>query len=251
MRSRPASPAPSLVGRHGRLHEDLHRRQRVAELVSHAGRHLPDPGQLLGLQHLAFAFSQTVDNGADPVGDLVQDVFNLLQIGLASKVIGPTTSSSRPAALRIGTLSCTSRRLMARASPNPASSPAPEPHTPRQKQTICQTVGKPLILLDGMVGLPLVDVKKIVGGLLDFLDEDIVDQAANPSLSPASRPTVSRSGKQVPLPGGDSPGGPGPSVPFTRRVAPALGLAQVTFGLRPQVGAMALRYLASPPVFRK
>jgi hypothetical protein len=53
----------------GTLHEELHRGQRVAQLVGHAGRQLADRRQLFGPEDLVLLLLQALDDRPDPLAD--------------------------------------------------------------------------------------------------------------------------------------------------------------------------------------
>ena len=114
----------------GGLDQDLHGGEGVAQLVGEPGRQLAQGGELLRAEHLAPALLEPMDDGADLLGDPVEHALQAGDVPGGERVSGPTTSLSLPAASRMGTLSWAIERLMPRAIPKPASSPAAAPQTP-------------------------------------------------------------------------------------------------------------------------
>src|SRR5262249_2234685 len=65
--------------RTGRLHEQLHRHEGVAQLVSQSGCQLPQRRQLLAAAKLTLAALEALDHRADLLGDAAQGLAQFLE----------------------------------------------------------------------------------------------------------------------------------------------------------------------------
>ena len=99
-----AAGQPAGIARLGRAgDEHLHRRERIAKFVGQAGSKLSQSRHLLVAEHRSLVLLQPIDHRSHMVGHAARKMASRLSMPAAGAMsTGPTTSSNRPLAARIG-----------------------------------------------------------------------------------------------------------------------------------------------------